>query len=410
MRPDHDAIRARFDALAALLTEDAWLWQPRPFVLDQPPWAADLPDLIRWLDALDDDVINALNLDPFALPVHPDLAALRERTTAHTRLTALPKHPLGDRLDHPALRYRVPDRKWRQLEHFTAHALPVLARAPRIVDWCSGKGHLGRALACATGLPVAHLERQHHLCVHGAELARRALSLGAAPIHADFVNTDVLTADAWRHLDADTAAVGLHACGVLTDTLLLQADKRDVPALAVAPCCPHVGGPGPWRPISNTATASPLRPTRLQLRLAIYDERVATPTERAWRRKEQAWRLAVDLLLREATGRDDHIPAGDLRPHWRRQTFEAFAREAAERVGLPLPARFDPDRAEAAGVERARRARARAIPRGLYRRPMELCVIDDRALFLIERGWSVRVGLFCPADLTPRNILVTATR
>ena len=57
-----------------------------------------------------------------------------------------------------------------------------------------------------------------------------------------------------------------------------------------------------------------------------------------------------------------------------------------------------------------RRGRALGLARLPFRRPLELWVELDRALFLAERGWSVRLGRFCPRDLSPRNVVILGQR
>jgi hypothetical protein len=46
----------------------------------------------------------------------------------------------------------------------------------------------------------------------------------------------------------------------------------------------------------------------------------------------------------------------------------------------------------------------------LFRRPLELWLNLDRALFLAEQGYFVRLGTFCDTSLTPRNLLLLAER
>ena len=50
------------------------------------------------------------------------------------------------------------------------------------------------------------------------------------------------------------------------------------------------------------------------------------------------------------------------------------------------------------------------LVRGLFRRPLELWLVLDRALFLSERGYEVQLGEFCDSHLTPRNLLLLAQR
>ncbi|MBP5114229.1 SAM-dependent methyltransferase, partial [Pseudomonas protegens] len=65
---------------------------------------------------------------------------------------------------------------------------------------------------------------------------------------------------------------------------------------------------------------------------------------------------------------------------------------------------------EAAGWQRLAQVRNLELLRGLFRRPMELWLALDRGLFLQEQGYAVRLGTFCEAPLTPRNLLLLAER
>jgi hypothetical protein len=46
----------------------------------------------------------------------------------------------------------------------------------------------------------------------------------------------------------------------------------------------------------------------------------------------------------------------------------------------------------------------------LFRRPLELWLVLDRALYLQERGYEVKLGTFCAPTLTPRNVLLVAEK
>ena len=48
------------------------------------------------------------------------------------------------------------------------------------------------------------------------------------------------------------------------------------------------------------------------------------------------------------------------------------------------------------------------LVRALFRRPLELWLLLDRCLYLVEQGYSVRLGEFCPTFLSPRNLLILA--
>jgi len=65
---------------------------------------------------------------------------------------------------------------------------------------------------------------------------------------------------------------------------------------------------------------------------------------------------------------------------------------------------------EAHGWQRLAEVRNLELVRGLFRRPLELWLVLDRALFMVEQGYNVEVGSFCEPSLTPRNLMVLAER
>lgn len=71
---------------------------------------------------------------------------------------------------------------------------------------------------------------------------------------------------------------------------------------------------------------------------------------------------------------------------------------------------MDWERLEDAGWQRLAEVRNLELLRGLFRRPLELWLNLDRALFLVEHGYIVRMGTFCEAPLTPRNLMLLAER
>jgi hypothetical protein len=174
-------------------------------------------------------------------------------------------------------------------------------------------------------------------------------------------------------------------------------------------CCYHnLAGQTRNTPLSARGRAAGLELNQHELRLAILNETVAPNRERTGRRREMSYRLGLDLLLRRAHGKDVYTPLGPIPKGDLRRGFGDFCQTTAERLSLPLPRSWDPALAETAGTVRARHVRSLALVRGLFRRPLELWLVLDRALFLQEGGRDVSVGTFCSPTLTPRNLLITS--
>jgi len=413
------SLEGRLAALTDLLRARRPLWETRPFAEGRPAWARDHPDIETFVRGLRDEDVDRLeeHADLGAVPGVP--AVMVAWSEAVARLTQVPdaraeRIPAGlarasARLGEPRLRARVPGRKWRQLEAFVHATLaaPWPEGAARVVDWCAGKGHLGRTLGACVARPVTLVERDAGARHDAETLARKAGVL------LDFVELDVHAPSAASVLGPDVAVVALHACGGLLNALLEGATRAGAGALAAAPCCYHRAHPDRDSARGRAALSGAGRRAGLELshsalRLATADEVVAPGRLRRARRRENAWRLGLDLLLREASGEDRYTPLGRLPREHLALPFGAFCEQVAAARGRALPARWSPEAAERAGRQRALEARAWGLVRCLFRRALELWLVLDRACYLEERGFDVTVTTFCDRGVTPRNLLIRA--
>ena len=123
-----------------------------------------------------------------------------------------------------------------------------------------------------------------------------------------------------------------------------------------------------------------------------------------------ARRLGFDLLQRAQRGTDDYLSTPSLAISWLEKPFEQYCRDLAELRQVPLLGEPDWAALEAAGWQRLAVVRNLELVRNLFRRPLEIWLVLDRALYLEEQGYAVNVGLFCDYPLTPRNLLVLGER
>lgn len=424
---DPDGLAARLEVLGAWLQARQPLWQPRAFTGTDPGWVAERPELGTWLLACaerGDDAVDALHatLTPGSVS-HPADApahwhALVAETATHTAWTDW-RRPDPAQTSRPP---GIPGRKWLEIIGFTTaiaqtaspaapsdasdvhevHEVPDVHEVPWIADWCAGKAHVGRTLAKALGRRLWALD-------HDAALARDAAGLAEADgVHLRFERCDLLAGPPRSSPRPLEWVVGLHACGGLGNRLLDFAIAEEAPAVALAPCClhRHHGAPG-WPTRSETARATGLTLDHAALRLATADEVVARPTLRLRRRRDEGFRQAVDLRLRELTGEDRHHPLGTLPAAWFDSEFKDFALRVGDRLGRDLGPPAALASALREGTRRATRARALGAVRAVFRRPIELFAALDRALWLAEHGRRVRLAPFCSPRVTPRNLLIT---
>ena len=383
--------------LDALLAAHAGLWRPQPFKA-RPPWCERWPALAAHVLSLDEDAATALAGDNRALmdmlgrflPELADLSAVTELPRLASSASPLNE---GRVLD---LRWEIPGRKASQIDAFAAAVGRV--RHP-LLDWCGGKGHLGRLLGGSWQVQVETLDFDGVLCAAGMALATRAGVAQAFRV-ADALGEDALAGAPGRH------GVALHACGDLHLRLVRHAAAAGFAALDVAPCCYH----------RTTAELAPalgggsLQLDRDGLRLAARDTVVASPRELGRSKREQAWKLGFVAWRREVMGEGAYQTFKPVPDAWLKGDFGAFCRLLCEREKLSMPPPGDLAGLEALGWRRAAEVSRLTLVRLAFRRPLEVWLALDRARCLEQQGYTVRLGEFCPRQVTPRNILISARR
>ncbi|MEG8232739.1 methyltransferase [Pseudomonas orientalis] len=387
---------ARFQALDAYLIEHQGLWRPRPFTHLQLPWETEHRALSQWLRQCSLDDAEASHNHPHDLPApapFPQLAALALRLGT---VDKLPTHALAPARHR--LNVDVPGRKWQQIEAFGA-ALNFAGTPNHWLDWCAGKGHLGRRLL---------LPGQHATCLE-YDPALIASGKALSDHHGLPVSHRLQDVMAEVTINSEHTPVALHACGDLHVRMLQLASAAGCKQLALAPCCYNRINADRYQALSATGRASALQLSIDDLGLPLSETVTAGNRVRQQRDTSMARRLGFDRLQRQLRGCDDYLPTPSLPAKWLDKSFAEYCRELARLKGLSTG---DQDwlALEAHGWRRLAEVRNLELVRGLFRRPLELWLVLDRALFLMEQGYNVELGSFCEPSLTPRNLMVLAQR
>ncbi|NPU91104.1 MAG: methyltransferase [Gammaproteobacteria bacterium] len=393
-------LRDHFAELTRQLKNYASFWRPFPFHEPRPPWTEAHPDLVRQLLALPDADLHRLATIPEELtafltphlPFASDLAQLCQLPQFTQQ--AVP-------LISPRLLAGIPGRKWQQIEAFVA-ALPP-APMP-ILEWCAGKSHLGFVLQHCSGQPVTALEWNAALVGQANARAQQ----WRCDLHSHTMN--VLTPEVDAFIHPDQRIVALHACGDLHVKLLQLAARKGVQQVQLAPCCYQKTADAQYQPLSQTARQQPLPLSKQELHLAVTETVTAGEYQQRQRLRLQAMRLGFDCLQRDVRGQDEFLPVPSLPGEWARTDFKTFCEHCAQLKSLTLPDQVNWAHYEQRGQQRLREVSALDLVRFLFRRPLEIWLALDRALFLQEQGYQVEIGTFCRRSATPRNILIVAAR
>jgi len=295
----------------------------------------------------------------------------------------------------------MPGRKRLQSGAFAAALAPL---EHPVLDWCCGKGHLSRTLAPFCPGEIQGFEWNPELVRDGNRLAQHfgdRVSIGCQDVMA----ADLALPDSYH-------GVALHACGDLHRQLLKRGSATGLPRLSISPCCYHLTDQTIYRPLSERASGyqKTLKPGRSDLRLAVQETVTAPARVREQTQRISQWRLGFDGLQRYLRGRDDYLPVPSHPSRLLNGGFADFCHWAAAKKQLELPGTVDFDFWLSLGERRLAQVRRHELVRHLFRRPLELWMVFDYAIFLEEQGYRVRLGQFCDRSLTPRNLLLDAVR
>ncbi|MCU7994644.1 SAM-dependent methyltransferase [Shewanella glacialipiscicola] len=409
----------QFSKLNQLLEKSTALWQVRAFEVFALPWAQDFPQLATAVWALADDELDgldaeqsilvkaltpALSKDLKALGQDWDLSLLTNPITAADKILVVDETQVNGLSidDETHFSAHIKGRKWQQITAFVQH-LPDL-NLP-VLEWCAGKGHLGRLIAKARGAEVVSLEWQAPLCEAGQAFADKwqlPQTFVCADAFAINVNTNPFT--------RQQQVVALHACGDLHVRLLMLAAAAGTQALAISPCCYHLIQGSYYQALSDMAKKSAIKLSRHDLQLPLQQSVIASPKQQALRHQEIAWRLGFDALQRQCRQIDEYLPLPSIKQSQLSGSFSHFCLWAAEIKALKLTQNCDFDAWLEVGYKRQQLTRRIDLVAHLFRAVLEQWLILDRVCFLQEQGYGVCVGEFCANSVTPRNALILAQK
>jgi len=377
-------------------------WQPAPFTDPAPAWTHKWPALAERVAGLSDDDCRQLDDDPgklaeLAAEVLPSLGAYGE-------LTDMPELAPGPNDLNTLPEVRATDMPGRKRLQAGAFAGAIQPLEQDILDWCCGKGHLARTLAPLCHGEVTGFEWNAALVDEGNRLARKFGD--AVTLRCQDVMTDSLMLPPTVH------GVALHACGDLHRHFIRRVADGALTRLSVSPCCYHLMEKPDYQPLSQRAKTwdNSLALTRDDLRLAVQETVTAPERVREQTRRVSGWRLGFDGLQRHQRNADTYLPVPPHPSSLLNGEFAGFCYWAAGKKGLELPEDTDFAHWETHGERRLGEVRRHELVRHLFRRPLELWLVLDYAMFLEEQGYDVRVGTFCERQLTPRNLLIDAIK
>lgn len=400
-----------FKRLDTLLIQSRDLWQVKAFDCTALPWATRFPRLAEcvWSIADEDiDDVDRVQSDLIATLL-PSLTEDLTEAGLEWELSLLDiSAPLCDEPDElllsgKALSHFSAGIKGRKFEQISAFAAQLTQCDSEVLEWCAGKGHLGRLIAKAHNRSVVSLEWQESLCEAGSAFAEQW------HLPQTFICADAFAANQ-SQLKVNQQAVALHACGDLHIELLRLAASAGTRNIAFSPCCYHLIRAREYEALSTDARNSRLSLSRHDLQLPLQQSTIAGSKQQELRHKEIAWRLGFDSLQREVRGCEHYLPIPSIKQSQLSGDFSVFCLWAAQSKAVRLPENIDFGYFEQLGLKRQRLTRRIDLVAHLFRAVLEHWLLLDRICFLEEQGYRVSLRKFCSERVTPRNSLIQAKK
>nr|WP_321383012.1 methyltransferase [uncultured Vibrio sp.] len=397
-------MNTQFQFINDCLIENQSLWRFDPFqssIHPVLPWQEQYPNLCQWLASLSPLQIERLKTKPEeALTEISAYVPVLKSLSEHTHLEAVPLRGLD--LDR-GLDSGVPGRKLEQIVSMGEAAIQNHC-GEEWLEWCSGKGYLGRILTTQTDQPVTSFEYQQSLCDSGQS---------AANDHQwkmTFIQGDAFDAQSKAVFKPTQHAVALHACGDLHVRLLQYGCEAEVSAMTISPCCYHLVQGETYQPLSEIAQHSTLALSKQELRIPLQQTVTGGERVRRHRQQEMIFRIGFDLITRQVLGREEYQPVPSVRKSQLSEGFEAFCLWAAEQKEIDIRQSIDFKQYEALAEKRFWHMERMSLVQLVFQRPLELWLALDKVLYLEQRGYRARLSEFCAKSVTPRNILICAYR
>ncbi len=207
--------------------------------------------------------------------------------------------------------------------------------------------------------------------------------------------------------------VGLHTCGRLAlDIIRVGAQKR-VPVMVNFGCCYHtLDESDGLQNISDFAQKNePLRMNKFALTLSCRAHRKMDEKDYDLKLKVKLYRYAFHILIHDYYGITRMVTLGNSHPSLYNKSFAEYALEQLERISLNPRHTFQ-EFNEFFNNIKLQGLLNKMMTAGLIRnalgRPLELYLLLDRAIYLEEQGYRVRLQEFFNEEISPRNLGLTA--
>lgn len=352
------------------------------------------------------DIIKLEKKEVEGLVQEPELLAFYKKIQELTTLEAAPIYPALKEDTHTWTFMTV--KKQHEIKRLIPHVnnLAHKLNIPRIIDIGGGIGLLAQSLHNHFSLNVTSVDMNATL----QETGKSRYGEGKVEYKNLKVGPD---SEFTKLLNSEVMPIGLHTCGRLALDIIRVSSHQKVPALINFGCCYHNLYQAPdLQNISEFAKEhGKLWMNKFALTLSCRAHNKMPEKEYDLKLKVKFYRYAIHILLHDHYDMKELVTLGNSSPKLYDETFGHYALEQFKRINLTpkhtleeLNLFFQKPELQIL-IERMLMA---GLVRNALGRVLELYLLLDRAIYLEEQGYKVRVEEFFNEELSPRNIGITA--
>lgn len=286
-----------------------------------------------------------------------------------------------------------------------------------VIDIGGGVGHLSRILAHYHSIPSISIDRDLNFQKIGLSRLKKYRKLDNAR-DVEFINLDFgSTSD--REIISKvflpkSFTIGLHTCGPLANTVIHETVTNQTAGLLSFGCCYHSMNPKTDFPLSDfyKKNCTIFEISNFALTLATRAHTPMNYSDYQTKKQVKNYRYALHLFLIKYFNQKNFIEVGECntRIYW--EDFSNYIRLKLSELKIQhqfTDEDFNNFYNDPFIKNELKTMWLCNIVRWQFGRVLEVYLLIDRALYLEEQGYSVKIEQYFDESLSPRNIGILAT-
>lgn len=382
---------------------------PEPLLGYPEAW---LEELIQFSNK--EDIMKIEKKEVFSILKNPELLGYYKKIEELCNLPSAEELPPMPE-EHYTWLYVTP-KKTHEIRQLSPHVAKLYQEKAikQVVDIGGGIGLLAQTLSNQFQLKVASVDMDPVLQETGKERNRKNAK---DPSHlVQYHNLKVEEGgDFEKLLSPDSLSLGLHTCGSLALDIIKTSAKKKTTGLINFGCCYHKldNLPGLQNISEFARTEGNIWLNKFALTLSCRAHKKLSEKDYDLKQKVKFYRYAFHILLYEKYGIHEEIFLGNSHARLYRESFGTYALEQFSRIPVELKHTKD-ELEDFFNNPELNLLIQKMIAAGTIRnalgRVLELYLLLDRAIYLEEKGYRVKVQTFFDEELSPRNIGILATQ